>query len=64
MAEFETYLPQVLPSLEGGDPDGDGVNILEEIQIGTLPGDVNSVFSAPATALKVLKSKNAPSSEK
>src|SRR5438132_5021592 len=41
-------LENALRAVESSDDDGDGVTNLEEILLGTLPGDEHSFFKAPA----------------
>ena len=48
MTTFETHLPAALAAVEGDDSDGDGQSNLEEIELGTIPGDALSHFTAPA----------------
>jgi hypothetical protein len=45
---YDRDLPAALAAVEGDDSDGDGVSNLEEIVLGTKPGDAQSVFVAPA----------------
>jgi hypothetical protein len=45
---YDRDLPAALAAVEGDDSDGDGVTNLEEIVLGTRPGDAQSVFVAPA----------------
>lgn len=42
---YEEHLPAALASIEGDDSDGDGLTNLEEILLGTLPGDATSHFT-------------------
>ncbi len=42
--DFSMALPAALRAVESGDADGDGKSNLQEIERGTFPGDVNSVF--------------------
>lgn len=44
---YEDDLAEVLVHVEGLDSDGDGLTNLEEILLGTRPGDANSFFAAP-----------------
>ena len=41
---FDESLEEALVEIEGKDPDGDGVSSLDELLMGTLPGDVDSFF--------------------
>ncbi len=50
LAQFDAELPAALAAVEGDDSDGDGPSNLEEIMLGTLPGDANSHPAAPAPA--------------
>ncbi len=45
---YEDDLGTALLNVEGDDSDGDGLTNLEEILLGTRPGDASSFFSAPA----------------
>lgn len=45
---YEDDLGEALVAVEGNDSDGDGLSNLEEILLGTRPGDANSFFIAPA----------------
>lgn len=44
---YEDDLGVALAAVEGNDSDGDGITNLEEILLGTSPGDENSFFVAP-----------------
>jgi hypothetical protein len=44
---YEETLPEALAASEAADSDADGVSNLEEILLGTLPGDPQSVFVTP-----------------
>ncbi len=45
--DYEDTLDAALVAVEGDDSDGDGLSNLEEIILGTRPGDANSHFTAP-----------------
>jgi hypothetical protein len=49
-ADYETGLPAALRAVESNDSDGDGISNIEEILLGTKPGDANSNFVAPPPA--------------
>ena len=44
---YEENLSAALDAVEGDDSDGDGITNLEELVLGTLPGDASSFFAAP-----------------
>ena len=44
---YEDVLPEALAAVEGNDADGDGLSNLEEIILGTRPGDATSFFVPP-----------------
>ena len=46
---FESALAGALTSIEALDSDLDGISNLEEISMGTLPGDPTSAWTSPAT---------------
>ncbi len=45
---YEDALDDALVAVEGDDSDGDGLSNLEELVLGTRPGDATSFFVAPA----------------
>ncbi len=47
-AGFRAALPAALHRIEGDDDDDDGVSSLEELLLGTFPGDVDDVIRAPS----------------
>jgi hypothetical protein len=46
--DYDTDLPAALAAIESNDSDGDGLSNLEEILLGTKPGDASSFFIEPA----------------
>jgi len=44
---FEARVGDAVAAANADDSDGDGLSNLEELLLGTLPGDVNSAFTAP-----------------
>lgn len=44
-ALYDEHLPAALAAVEGEDSDGDGLTNLEEILLGTLPGDASSHYA-------------------
>jgi hypothetical protein len=46
IGQFEALLPSALAAVEAEDADGDGMSNLEEIALGTAPGDDRSTFTA------------------
>lgn len=45
---YDEVLPAALAAVEGNDSDGDGLSNLEELVLGTRPGDATSFFAPPA----------------
>lgn len=45
---FDEHIASAVASINGADTDGDGLTNLEELVLGTMPGDVSSHYTAPA----------------